>query len=281
MQTLITLEEVRSLRQQWTKENHKVAFVPTMGALHDGHLSLMLQARKLADVVIASIFVNPKQFGPSEDFSKYPRTLQDDTTKLNRVGVDAVFLPNAADIYPEGFQTMVTNREMANALCGLSRPGHFDGVLTVVAKLFNLVQPHISLFGKKDYQQWRLIETMVRDLGMSVEVVGCDITREPDGLAMSSRNRYLTPEQREQASAIYRALTATKSLRTQGEKAIERLLAQFKNELAKTPALQLEYAEIREKFTLRGPPFQLDKPSVLLVAAKIGATRLIDNIELD
>jgi pantoate--beta-alanine ligase len=187
--TLISLSELTDVRNGWEREGAKVVFVPTMGALHEGHMQLVRVARQHGSRVIVSIFVNPTQFGPNEDFAKYPRTLAADLELLAKEKVDAVFLPNAMSMYPDGFQTYVINKTMAKGLCGAVRPGHFEGVLTVVLKLFNLVRPHTAIFGKKDYQQWRLIERMVKDLHLPVMVLGQDTVRESDGLAMSSRNR--------------------------------------------------------------------------------------------
>jgi pantoate--beta-alanine ligase len=280
LETIIKIEELRRLRRSWEDARAQVAFVPTMGALHDGHLSLIAQAKKCAPKVIASIFVNPKQFGPNEDFAKYPRTLAEDLEKLKSVEADAVYLPNTSDIYPDHFQTYVNNRDMSQQLCGDSRPGHFDGVLTVVLKLFNLVRPNIALFGKKDYQQLRLIAAMVRDLNLDIEIRGCEIVREPDGLAMSSRNRYLSEDQRQIATQISIGLFAAKAAYEKGERNAEKLRAVFTKSVSATTGLVLEYAELRDQTNLKPFQAELDAPSVLLVAAKVGDTRLIDNVEL-
>lgn len=276
--TLITFEEMRKTRREWTTGT--VAFVPTMGALHEGHLSLVRQAAELADRVVVSIFVNPLQFGPREDFSKYPRTLAADLELLATVKCDAVFTPNAAEMYPDGFQTRVVNNKMASVLCGRSRPGHFDGVLTVVAKLFGLVAPTWALFGKKDFQQWRLIEQMVRDLAMNVRVVGADIVREPDGLAMSSRNRYLTPDKRPGAAALPQAMAAVRAAFDSGERSVESLLQRFRAELGKNPEFAIDYAEIRTFDRLDDIPGAIEGDAVMLSAVHYQGVRLIDNLEL-
>ena len=194
-----------------------IALVPTMGFLHAGHLSLMEKGKTLADCVVVSIFVNPTQFGPHEDLAAYPRDENKDLESARQIGVDAVFLPDAADMYPSGHQTVVSLKALAQHLCGLSRPGHFDGVATIVAKLFGIVQPQTAIFGKKDYQQLAIIRQMVKDLDMGIDIVGADIVREPDGLAMSSRNLYLTDGQRQSATALYQALRASRRMVAKGE----------------------------------------------------------------
>ncbi|MBM4250490.1 MAG: pantoate--beta-alanine ligase [Deltaproteobacteria bacterium] len=279
--TLISIADLKARRESWATEGHKVAFVPTMGALHAGHLSLVRAARAQADRVLVSIFVNPTQFAPHEDLSKYPRTISADLTLLASEGVDAVFLPNDTTMYPQGFQTFVHGKSMARLLEGLSRPHHFEGVLTVVLKLFNLVKPDIVFLGKKDYQQWRLIEQMVEDLNFETKIIGCETLREPDGLAMSSRNRFLSQEERPIAAAIHRGLQATRQLFHAGERSATKLLAACHEEIASHKELQLDYIEIRKRSDLNVFESDLDAPAVLLVAVKLGATRLIDNIELD
>ena len=282
--TLIAPADLTALRDEWERGGARVAFVPTMGALHEGHLSLVKKAKSLADRVVVSIFVNPIQFGPSEDFEKYPRTMKADLDLLTPFGVDAVFLPNAASMYPDGFETFVTNRgDAAKGLCGAARPGHFDGVLTVVLKLFNLVRPHTAIFGKKDYQQWRLIETMARDLGLKVEVIGSDTLREADGLAMSSRNRYLSPGERLIALRISKGLFAARDVVREGQGAAtaEAALDAFRRIAADGLELRLEYSEVRRQRDLAPLVGALKDPAVMIVAARVGATRLIDNLELE
>lgn len=278
LETAISIDEMIRIRDAWAREGVSVAFVPTMGALHAGHLSLVEQARAVADKVVVSIFVNPTQFGPNEDFAKYPRTLQQDLAVLSD-HVDAVFLPTAASMYPDGFQTFIENKKMSKVLCGASRLNHFEGVLTVVLKLFNIVQPDYALFGKKDYQQWRLIETMANDFNLRTKVVGCATVREADGLAMSSRNRYLSESERKLATGISRGLFAARDRAVAGEKKLESLIDTFHKVALADPGIKLEYIELRRQIDLELFEQEIDSPAVLLVAARVGSTRLIDNVE--
>jgi len=278
--TLISLSELTDVRNGWEREGAKVVFVPTMGALHEGHMQLVRAARRHGSRVIVSIFVNPTQFGPNEDFAKYPRTLGPDLELLAKENVDAVFLPNAMSMYPDGFQTYVINKAMAKGLCGAVRPGHFEGVLTVVLKLFNLVRPHTAIFGKKDYQQWRLIERMARDLHLPVVVLGQDTVREPDGLAMSSRNRYLSEGDRKLAARISSGLRAAKQAVSGGEKDGRAVMQACESELSAEPGITIEYLELRRQSDLSAFEQEIDAPAVLVVACRIGSTRLIDNMEM-
>ncbi len=280
IRTIIAPAEMRQLRHEWHQSGLKLAFVPTMGALHEGHLALVREAKKRADKVVVSIFVNPLQFGPKEDFSTYPRMLQADSDKLNPLGVDALFIPNAADMYPSGFATYVVNDKLSDILCGRFRPGHFRGVLTVVSKLFNLVQPDIALFGKKDYQQCYLLKKMVRDLCFPIEVIGCETMRETDGLAMSSRNLRLTAEERSIAPELFRCMKALQNAYKAGEMNKQRLLDGFVKALGDSSAFRLEYAELRGLADLADFTETIDNSAVLIVAAHLGAVRLIDNLEL-
>jgi len=278
--TILNVSEMRSAVDHWRATGHRVAFVPTMGALHEGHLSLVRTAKADKSKVVVSIFVNPLQFGPTEDFSRYPRTLKDDLEKLATVDADVVFAPSAAEIYPDGFQTKVQNEKMASGLCGRFRPGHFDGVLTVVAKLFNIVRPDSAYFGKKDYQQWRLIERMVLDLAMPLNVIGLDTVRDDDGLAMSSRNRYMSPEEREFASLIYQGLNAAKQAWSGGERSKNLVGSKFSEIIARCDRMKIQYAEIVDKFSLASTGDQLaDQNLVMIVAILFGDVRLIDNLE--
>lgn len=254
----------------------RVAFVPTMGALHEGHMSLVDEAKKRGDFVVVSIFVNPKQFGPDEDLDRYPRDLEGDAKKLEARGCDLVFAPTADVVYPAGHQTEVRVTRTTKGLCGDHRPGHFDGVTTVVLCLFEIVRPDVAVFGQKDYQQLAVIRAMVRDLHLDVEIVGSPIVREADGLAMSSRNAYLSAEDRTRALSLNRALKAARDKRHGGETAIEALLATARQALAVEP----EYLEIRHAETLE-PVEDASGPAVMLVAAHVGTTRLIDNVRLD
>lgn len=280
LETVLSIADMRALVGQWRATGHQVAFVPTMGALHEGHISLVNSAKKEKTKVVVSIFVNPLQFGPNEDFSRYPRTLKEDIDKLQGAGADAVFAPAAAEIYPDGFQTVISNDKMAAGLCGRFRPGHFSGVLTVVAKLFNIVQADTALFGKKDYQQWRLIERMALDLQMPIKVIGCDTVRESDGLAMSSRNRYMSTQERGQASLIFEGLTAAKQAWQSGERSSEKIIQKFSEIIAKCEKMRIQYAEIVDKFSLVSTGARLaDENLVMIIAVLFGDVRLIDNLE--
>jgi len=256
----------------------RIAFVPTMGALHAGHVSLLSAARKAADRAVLSIFVNPTQFGPKEDLARYPRDLDGDLAKAAGAGTNAAFVPEAMDMYPPGAQTFVDVREVSQGLCGERRPGHFTGVATVVCKLFNIVRPHLALFGEKDFQQLAVIRRMVRDLNMPVEIVGEPTVREADGLAMSSRNTYLSPTERTRALAISQGLSAARERFAAGERDAAALvnvaLAPIKERVDR-----IDYVEIRDADSLR-PVERLDRPSVILAAVHVGATRLIDNMRL-
>lgn len=278
--TVLTIAELRAVVAKWRQAGEKVAFIPTMGALHEGHLSLVLQARSEGARVVVSIFVNPLQFGPSEDFARYPRTLKDDVEKLNTVGADVVFAPAAAEIYPTGFQTSVINKKMSVGLCGKFRPGHFEGVLTVVLKLLNIVAPDVAFFGKKDYQQWRLIERMSRDFELPIEIRGNDTIREKDGLAMSSRNRYMSAEERQESTLIYKGLSAAKSAWQGGERSLDKLIGIFTDFIGQCPRMKIQYAEIVDCFSLEQASSKVaDKNLVMIVAVLFGDVRLIDNLE--
>jgi pantoate--beta-alanine ligase len=253
--------------------------VPTMGALHEGHLSLVRAAKASCDVVAASIFVNPKQFGPSEDFGTYPRAFERDRSLLEKEGVDLLFAPPVEEMYQQGAVTWVTVEELSNKLDGRSRPGHFRGVTTVVSKLFHIVEPDASFFGQKDAAQVAILRRMVRDLNFPVEIVVCPIVREPDGLAMSSRNAYLDSQQRKRALVLNRALMSVKNMADEGERNSAKLLAAGREELASEPLVQLDYLEIVDPDSLDAVE-DISKGAVMVVAAFVGTTRLIDNIVL-
>ena len=255
-----------------------LGFVPTMGALHDGHISLMKQAQAGADVVIASIFVNPLQFGPNEDLSRYPRPLEADVAKLEAAGVDALFLPSVEDMYPPGASSFVDETMVSLPLCGAERPGHFRGVATVVLKLFNLVQPHLAWFGQKDAQQCAVIERMVRDLDVPVEVRRGAIVREPDGLALSSRNVYLSAEDRAAAPLIYQSLLAVEAAYQAGEHNAEKLAAIGRAALAGSERIAVQYWDVRDPESLGVIATVGKRGALLAVAAHLGTTRLIDNL---
>ncbi|SRR5581483_3244083 len=272
-----TLDELRSARLLL---DGKLGFVPTMGYLHEGHLSLARRARTECDSVAASIFVNPTQFGPNEDLSKYPRDLDRDLHLLEEVGVDLVWTPTPEIMYPPGFQTWVEVQEMTRSLEGAMRPGHFRGVTTVVAKLFNAVQPQKAYFGQKDAQQAAVIRQMVRDLNFPIEIIVCPTVREPDGLAMSSRNVYLDPDQRKAATVLFRALSAAKAEYEKGERDAEKLRGKMKEVIAREPLAQMQYVSCADYDTLQ----ELDKvtgKTLLSMAVFIGKTRLIDNFVLE
>ena len=256
----------------------RVALVPTMGALHRGHLSLLAEARRRAQKLVLSIFVNPMQFGPQEDLAKYPRDLPGDLAQAASVGCDLAFVPEAASMYGPGFQTAIDVREVSQGLCGARRPGHFVGVATVVCKLFNIVRPHVALFGEKDFQQLVVIRRMVTDLNLPVEVVGLPTVREPDGLALSSRNAYLSPSDRQRAAALFAGLSAAKALVDKGELHVSVLLAAAKSEIA-ARVDRIDYFEVRVAEDL-WPLDRIDRPAVMLVAAFVGGTRLIDNLRM-
>ena len=256
----------------------RIALVPTMGALHAGHLSLLAEGRRRAQHLVLSIFVNPMQFGPNEDLAKYPRDLQGDLVKAAGEGCDLAFVPEAGSMYTPGFQTAIEVREVSQGLCGARRPGHFVGVATVVCKLFNLVRPHVAIFGEKDFQQLAVLRRMVIDLNLPVEMVGLPTLREPDGLAMSSRNAFLSAPDRQRAVALFAGLSAARALAAQGERRTSALLDAATAEIA--PRVdRIDYLEIRTEEDLK-PIEVVDRPAVMLVAAFVGATRLIDNLRM-
>src|SRR6266481_3440543 len=249
---------MKQAARQARAESRIIGFVPTMGALHEGHTALVQRAKQECSPVIASIFVNPKQFGPNEDFAKYPRKIESDSEKFSAAGVDTLFLPEASEIYDAGFGTYVTVEGLSDRLEGRSRPGHFRGVATVVMKLLEIVQPHYAYFGRKDAQQVRIISQMARDLNLDTEIVVCPIVREPDGLALSSRNAYLSAEERRAATVLHRALTAAKA----------------------EPLAAVDYAEIVDADTFE-PVIRIARPCYAVLAVFMGKTRLIDNLYLE
>jgi pantoate--beta-alanine ligase len=268
-----------ALAKEARQAGKRVGFVPTMGALHAGHLSLVSTARVQTDIVVTSIFVNPAQFGPQEDFGKYPRTLEKDSELLAANGVDYLFAPSVEEMYPRDASTWVTVEGISDRLDGRSRPGHFRGVTTVVSKLFNIVLPDLAFFGQKDAAQVAIVRKMVLDLQFDVHIVVCPIVREKDGLAMSSRNVYLSPEQRKQALVLYRSLMRVQMLADRGEKDTARLIAAAKQVLAEEPGARLDYFEIVHNNTLE-PVADVSGGALVAVAAHVGQTRLIDNIVL-
>jgi pantoate--beta-alanine ligase len=279
MKICATIAEMRIARQGMPRQGCRLGFVPTMGALHEGHLSLVRAAKAQCDVVAVSIFVNPAQFGPQEDFSKYPRNFERDCELLEKEGADFLFAPTVEEMYPQGVVTYVMVEGLSDKLCGKSRPGHFRGVTTVVSKLFHIVEPDLAFFGQKDAAQVAIIRRMVRDLNMPVQIVGCPIVREVDGLAKSSRNAYLDPGQRKAALVLYRALMQVRDLFEHGEGEAAKLIEVGKQVFAEEPSVRLDYLEIVDPDAL-DPVVEVGAPALVAVAGFVGATRLIDNVVL-
>lgn len=277
MQIISAISEMQSLSDELRKKGRTIGFVPTMGFLHEGHVSLMRRARQECDVVVVSIFVNPTQFGPHEDLDRYPRDEAGDRAKCEAAGVDVLFMPMAAGMYPEKPSVFVTVEGTSDILEGAVRPGHFRGVATVVAKLFNIVKPHKAFFGQKDYQQCAVIRRMVKGLNMEVDVVVLPTVREPDGLAMSSRNSYLSADERRKAAVIHRALSAAEQLARTGTNAPEMLKNKMQTVLKQEKDIEIDYIEVADHETL-APLSSAKDRMVLLVAVRLGRTRLIDNI---
>jgi pantoate--beta-alanine ligase len=275
-----TVEWMKQATRHAQSEGRVVGFVPTMGALHAGHLSLVEAARHETSPVIASIFVNPKQFGPNEDFAKYPRAFETDCELLQNAGVNFLFAPSVADMYPPGFRTVVNVEGLSDRLEGRIRPGHFRGVATVVLRLLEIVSPQFAYFGRKDAQQVRIISQMARDLALDTEIVTCPIVREADGLAMSSRNAYLSVAERRAATVLYRALVRAKEMITAGEHDIARLTAGMRRVLADESSAELDYIEIVDSDSLE-PAVFLRGECLALIAARFGKTRLIDNMRIE
>ena len=257
-----------------------IALVPTMGYFHEGHTSLMDIARKLADVLVVSLFVNPTQFGPNEDYRSYPRDFDRDCRMAQEHGTDIIFAPEADDFYPEDYRTWVSVDELTESLCGASRPTHFRGVTTVVTKLFNCVKPHYAVFGKKDYQQLKVIERMTRDLNFDIEIVAGETVRESDGLAMSSRNTYLDADERKAATCLIRALTAAKEAFDAGERSSDRLRAIMREVITGEPLAEIDYVEVASQRNMKPVSGEVREPAVMALAVRIGKARLIDNMEI-
>lgn len=280
---MTVIETARGM-QSWSDAvrsgGERIGFVPTMGYLHEGHMTLVREAKQRADRCVVSIFVNPMQFGPNEDLARYPRDLERDSAMLSAAGVDVLYLPNAQAMYPPGFQTEVSVTRLTRGLCGRSRPTHFRGVTTVVAKLFHAVKPHVAVFGQKDFQQLVAIERMVADLDMDVEIAGAPIVREPDGLAMSSRNVYLAADERRAALCLSRAWQAARRSFDAGERDAGALLAAARAVIDAEPLARADYVELVDRFDLE-PVDRIERPALLALAVFIGETRLIDNTVLD
>jgi pantoate--beta-alanine ligase len=272
-----------SAMQRWSeterRQGRRIALVPTMGALHQGHLSLVRDARRRGDRLVVSLFVNPTQFAPGEDFAAYPRDFERDRRLLDDEGVDVLFHPAVEEVYPDGFDTRIEIKELSAPLCGASRSGHFIGVATVVAKLFNIVCPHVAIFGCKDYQQLQIIRRLVRDLNFDIEIVGHPIVREPDGLAMSSRNAYLNPEERKAALCLYGSLGCAEELIRRGERRRAAIVDAVRGEIARQPLARIDYVSLCDAESLREIETITD-PALLALAVRIGKARLIDNVIL-
>lgn len=280
MEIIESIEKMHQRSEELRLSGQTLALVPTMGFFHEGHLELMRVARRHADKVIISIFVNPIQFGPGEDFERYPRDLQGDLAKAKTVEVDIAFVPEVKGMYPEGFQAKVSVERVSNHLCGLSRPGHFDGVTTVVAKLFNATKPHLAVFGQKDYQQLTVISRMVQDLNMDIKIVGVPTVREPDGLAMSSRNTYLTPEERESALCLKKSLDLARQMVAGGEKRADEIRKALERLILDHPYTDIDYVTLCDPATLEDV-VSLEGETLLALAVRVGKTRLIDNCVLN
>ncbi|MDD0973336.1 pantoate--beta-alanine ligase [Pseudomonas fontis] len=281
MNTVKTVRELRAAVARARSEGKRIAFVPTMGNLHSGHAALVAKAAQRVDFVVASIFVNPLQFGPSEDLDKYPRTLAADQEQLLQAGCHLLFAPTVEEMYPEGMtgQTRVSVPQLSEGLCGASRPGHFEGVATVVSKLFNMVQPDLAVFGQKDFQQLAVIRALVRDLNMPIQIIGEPTVRAEDGLALSSRNGYLNQEQRAIAPTLYRVLRQMAEAIRDGQRDYPALLEQGQQQLL-AGGFKPDYLEVRQALSLR-PAVDCDRDLVILAAAYLGNTRLIDNLHLN
>ncbi len=276
MKVIASISEMTRFSENLRRQDQTIAFVPTMGYLHEGHLALMREGKKKADHLVVSIFVNPAQFGPSEDFSTYPRAVEQDLEKCRTIGAAAVFTPGSADIYPPGFQTYVALEKLPLHLCGLSRPQFFRGVATVVTKLFNIVNPHFALFGEKDYQQLAIIRQLVIDLNFDIEIVGVPIVREPDGLAKSSRNKYLTQKQRPHALLLHHCIQAAEKMVKDGETDARKIEDAAIQILLSCPDITVDYVSICDPVTLDGVT-GIQEKTLMAVAVWLGKIRLIDN----
>lgn len=280
MKVVGTIKEVRELVKEWKKNGETVGFVPTMGYLHEGHGSLITKARENNDKVVVSIFVNPMQFGPTEDLDSYPRDLEKDSKFCESLGADLIFHPEPEEMYHEDFSSYVDMSVLTEELCGLSRPVHFRGVCTVVTKLFNIVQPDNAYFGQKDAQQLAIIKHMVQDLNMDINVVGCPIVREEDGLAKSSRNTYLSPEERKSALILSKTVKLAKELIDAGEKDADVVVAKMKENIETEPMAKIDYVKAVNGLTMQQQK-EIKAPMLIAMAVYIGKTRLIDNMILD
>ena len=271
-----TISEMQKKAEEIRLSGKKIGLFPTLGFLHEGHLELIKQGRKRADILVMSLFVNPTQFGPNEDLDKYPRDIEGDIKKAEGEGVDIVFLPSPDEMYPDGFQSSVNVKTITNFLCGGSRPGHFEGVTTVVAKLFNIIKPHFALFGQKDFQQLAVIKRMVKDLNIDIEIIEVPTVREPDGLARSSRNKYLNAEERKSALCLKKSIDMAVKMASEGELNSLKIISSIKDHIKSFPFTSIEYVNICDPVTLEDI-YTLKNSSLLAMAVKVGSTRLIDN----
>ena len=280
MQTINSIKEMQTFSNREMGEGKTIALVPTMGFFHPGHLSLMEEGRRRGDFLVVSIFVNPTQFGAGEDYENYPRDMERDQKLAEETGVDVIFAPPVDEMYPSDYQTYVNVEEVTKNLCGISRPTHFSGVTTVVCKLFSIVKPHFAIFGEKDFQQLVAIRQMVSDLNIDVKIVGMPVYREEDGLAMSSRNKYLTPDERKAALCLFRSLMRAKELFRQSERKTEEILSEVMSIIEAEQLTEIDYVKICDVKTLKDVE-QINQETVLALAVKIGKARLIDNIVLN
>lgn len=279
MEVIDRAGQMQQVAEELRLSGKLLALVPTMGFFHEGHLELMRVAKRHADVVVISLFVNPTQFGPGEDFRTYPRDVAGDLAKAGNTGVDIAFVPSVQEMYPPHFQSKVSVERLTTHLCGISRPTHFDGVTTVVAKLFNIAKPHIAVFGQKDYQQLAVVSRMVEDLNMDVRIVGVPTVREADGLAMSSRNAYLTPEERGSAPCLKKSLDLARDLVGRGERRVSRLVQAIETLVLGHPCTRIDYITFCDPVTLEGVD-AVEVETLLALAVRVGKTRLIDNCVL-
>jgi len=276
MKVIELAKKMQSYSESLRNQGQKIAFVPTMGYFHEGHLCLMKEAKKMADFVVVSIYVNPTQFGPKEDLSKYPRDFDRDLKMAESVNADVIFYPGNKEMYPAGYQTYVEVEKVTQNLCGMSRPGHFRGVTTVCCKLFNIVKPHIAVFGKKDFQQYITIKRMVDDLNMDLQIIGVPTVRESDGLAMSSRNKYLQEKERPSALTLFKSLKLAQKIYSDGERKSSVIISKVEKMINRAPYTAIDYIKICSAETLKDVE-KIKSQSVIALAVKVGTTRLIDN----
>lgn len=276
MELIKNIAEMQQRSEGIRLSGRKIGLFPTLGFLHEGHLELIRNGRKISDKLVMSLFVNPAQFGPNEDFDKYPRDMEGDISKAERAGVDIIFSPSPDEMYPDGFQSSVKVEQITQFLCGKSRSGHFEGVTTVVAKLFNIIKPHFAVFGRKDYQQLAVIKRMVKDLNMDIQIIDVPTVREHDGLAMSSRNKYLSQEERKSALSLKEAIDIAVQMVKDGEKNSKALISTVKKTILSYPFTAVEYVNICDPVTLEDRD-TIKRKSLMAMAVKVGNTRLIDN----